>query len=121
MNPAKNNKKGQAMIETVVILPLFFIILFFVIEFSFLTIAQRLNQWACFQMARLLLPHKDNHAAGIKAQIETRRILQKIPFQKTSPLMSWDHSLKEITVQISQTIFLMGRSHEIKNKCTLYK
>lgn len=113
------NIKGQALIETIIALPLFFMILFFILEFSFLTMAQRIHEWTSFKLARSLLPLKKD--CRFLDQIEAQTILHKIPLPKDPPFISCLSSEKEVTVKISQTLYFLGRAHEIKNTFSLYR
>ncbi len=128
MNRLKSNlqNQGQALIESLFILPLFLTLLFFAIQISFVTISKRIVTWACFSLARELLPISPQHPSQTPPQAplayaSTYRILSKIPFQKIPPIIQIQDLTAEVSVSISQPIFLWTHPYEITNKITLYR
>src|SRR3989338_4479832 len=122
MSRPKTKHKGQALIESLLILPLFLALLFFAIQISFVTISKRLVTWACFTLARELLPlSPPNTPPKSMTYTSAYLILSKIPFQKLPPLIQTHDFKTEVSVTISQTIFLWTYPYELKNKITLYR
>ncbi|HBQ20377.1 MAG TPA: hypothetical protein DD708_00410 [Deltaproteobacteria bacterium] len=118
----RNNQRGQSLIETTLIIPIILLFLFFSIQFSYVTITKRIQEWASFRMARQLLPLPiENKLTPITAEIEARAILSKIPFQKSIPIIIWKNTLSEVEVSLQHTIFLLGKPYELKNKVTFYR
>jgi len=124
MSPLKTKKTGQALIESLFILPLFLALLFFAIQISFVAISKRVVTWACFTLARELLPIPSLNTPSSKTSLayaSTYRILSKIPFQKLPARIQAQDIQTEVSVAISQTIFLWTYPYEIKSKITLYR
>lgn len=118
MNPLANNQ-GQGLVETVLLIPIFLGLLFFAIEYSFVHISKRITTWGCYHLARSLLPVEKRNEK--QAYQEAITILEKIPFRKKVPLFNVHSVEKEVTVEVIQTISLLGRSYDIKEKVTLYR
>ncbi|MBI3017022.1 MAG: hypothetical protein HYY62_03375 [Deltaproteobacteria bacterium] len=120
-NPRPKNE-GQALIESLFILPLFLALLFFAIQISFVTISKRLVTWACFTLTRELLPLSPPHTPPKSMPYASAyRILSKIPFKKMPPFIEAHDFKTEVSVTISQTIYLWNIPHDLKNKITLYR
>lgn len=114
--------EGQALIESLFILPLFLALLFFAIQISFVAISKRLVTWACFTLARELLPlSPPDTPPKSMAYNSAYRILSKIPFKKMPPLIHAHDFKTEVSVTISQTIYLWNIPYDLKNKITLYR
>ena len=121
IRPRPKNQ-GQALIESLFILPLFLALLFFAIQISFVTISKRVVTWACFTLARELLPLSSPHTPPKPmTYVSAYRILSKIPFRKMPPLIEAYDFKTEVSVTISQTIFLWNTHYDLKNKITLYR
>lgn len=122
MSRLKSKNQGQALIESLFILPLFLALLFFAIQISFVTISKRLVTWACFTLARELLPLSSPHTPPKSMSYASAYlILSKIPFRKMPPLIEAYDLKTEVSVTISQAIFLWNINYDLKNKITLYR
>ncbi len=118
--------QGQALVETLFTLPLFLALLFFAIQISFVTLSKRLVSWACFTLARELLPpesknNKNNIQRQEHATLSARRILATIPFQKTPPLIHVQDFKTEVSVHIQEVIYIWKYPYDIQDTLTLYR
>lgn len=118
-----NNEQGQAMIESIFMLSVSLGLLFFLICHTFIGISKRIVQWGCFRAARTLLPFGvDPRFRGDdleKAEKEARAILKTIPFPKGEPLIRTQSTDREVTIEISQPILLLGKTYELHEKFSL--
>lgn len=118
-----SDEQGQAIIESIFMLSVSLGLLFFLICYTLVGISKRIVQWGCFRAARTLLPYKqDPRFCGDdpgKAEQEARTILNAIPFEKGEPLIQSQSTPREVTIEISQPIRLLGRTYELHEKFSL--
>jgi hypothetical protein len=117
-----NRGSGQALIEAVFTLLISIGLALFMIEYALIGISKRIVQWGCFRGARTLLPYgEETPLLTEKAHHEVQTALRLIPFKKGEPVIRSHSSSNgaEVTVEIAQTIYLIGKDYELHEKFSL--
>jgi len=127
-----NERAGQALVESIFTLFMSMALIFFLITYALVGISKRIVQWGCFRAARTLLPFENETSPSRihEARQEALSILRQIPFQKMEPNIQFQGIPRahrrwgsrddgEVTVEISQTIYLLGKAYELHEKFSM--
>lgn len=121
-NNRSASRSGQALIEAVFTLFISIGLTLFMIEYTLIGISKRIVQWGCFRAARTLLPYgEETPLLTRQAEKEAQTVLRLIPFKKGIPVIR-SHSSSmgaEVSVEIIQTITLIGKDYELHEKFSL--
>lgn len=120
----RNNRirSGQALIEAIFTLLVSIGLTLFMIEYALIGISKRIVQWGCFRAARTLLPYgKETPVLTLQAENEARTVLRLIPFKRGEPVIRSHSSSNgvEVSMEITQTIYLIGKGYELHEKFSL--
>lgn len=126
MNRPRSNlsqaQGGQTLLEFLFVLPPLLIIFFAMIQYTFILFSQRIVDWACFTAVRqILVSSENNHSRKISVEQNLLHMIRVIPFQKGISEIDLSDTSTEVTVRLLIPIHILGFTHELQQKVTLFR